>query len=153
MVLLKWLKFTDSHSCAWRSCKKKQLYRFDFLIENQVPSAFLAVNYYRSSRKHVHTHAHTYNRKIKVKSLAAIKQSCQFSEALWCLGNNLALWGSAGKSTWGRASAPHVVMYHAQRDSVVTRHLLPHLSPGTHWCYRWVGRFPSQHKFPIYAAG
>ena len=27
-------------------------------------------------------------------------------------------------------------------------HLLPHLLPGTHWCYSWVGCFPSWHQIP-----
>ena len=61
---------------------------------------------------HRHKHAgvractHIYTQVKKAKSLAAAKLSCSPSETLGCLGTTQALWASAGKSPWGRASTP-----------------------------------------------
>ena len=65
-----------------------------------------------------HTHAHSHQR----RSIAAAKWSGRPNETLGCLGTTEALRASAGKSTWGRASAPQVGLYY---DGVGTQSPYP----------------------------
>ena len=61
------------------------------------------------ARTHMYTRMHTHI-KSKKKSKATSCRLAVTREAMGCLGTNQALWASAGKSTWERASTPQVGM-------------------------------------------
>ena len=64
---------------------------------------------------------HTTHTQRKAKSLAAVKQSRRPDKSLGCLDTTQSLRGSAGKSTWGRASILQVGLFHVQGDGVGTQ--------------------------------
>ena len=69
------------------------------------------------SHAHTHKHSHTHTQ--------GRVSGCR----MVVTGTNQALWASAGKSTWGRASAPQVRLNHAQGDVMVWA---PKVPPGPH---------------------
>ena len=92
---------------------------------------------------HTHTHAHTKAKQGKVSSGRIAVTPTQWSTGY--LGTNQALWASAGKSTWRRASTSQVMLNHAQGDGVGTQ------SPT--WTTPISGHgdicFPSYYQVPI----
>ena len=129
---------------------------------------------YRSAQVHTYTgtHLHTHKSKAYGRHVSIYSYYNPVNQHWYvCAPCTQVLNPSAGKPCWGRVVThrrPRTVQvrgliirgHRTQSSTMIStplgetttvRNSLPRFTPGTHWCYSWVGYFPNCHHATLYS--